>query len=160
MASVTFFALAPGMVAGFVPWYLTNGWAHNEIGNGWLLAAPGVALVGAGVAVLVHAFVTYVIDGLGTPAPVAPTERLVVRGVNRFVRNPMYLAVVATILGQALILARPVLVVYAALAFAVMAAFTRWYEEPILAQQFGPQYETYRHEVPPWLPRVRRTSSS
>jgi len=160
VTSVAFFALAPGVVAGMVPWYLTNGWTRNDPRNGWLLALPGVALVVAGVAVLVDAFARYVIEGFGTPAPVAPTERLVVHGLNRYVRNPMYLAVVATIVGQALLLARPVLLVYAAIAFATMAAFTRWYEEPTLAQRFGSQYEAYCNRVPRWLPRVRHRSKN
>jgi protein-S-isoprenylcysteine O-methyltransferase Ste14 len=160
VTSVAFFALAPGVVAGVVPWYLTNGWTRNDPRNGWLLALPGVALLVAGVAVLVHAFARYVIEGFGTPAPVAPTERLVVGGLNRYVRNPMYLAVVATIVGQALLLARPVLLVYAAIAFATIAAFTRWYEEPTLAQRFGPQYEAYCNKVPRWLPRVRHMSKN
>jgi len=156
--SVAFFALAPGVVAGFIPWYLTGGWARNEPGDGWVLAALGGALIVGGVSVLVHAFARYVIEGRGTPAPPAPTEQLVVGGLNRYVRNPMYVAVIATILGQALFLARPVLLVYAAAAFATMAAFTRWYEEPMLAQQFGSRYEAYCNEVPRWLPRVRGRS--
>lgn len=160
ITSVVFFALAPGLVAGFMPWYLTNGWTRNEGRDGWLLAVLGVALVVAGVAVLVHAFVRFVIEGLGTPAPVAPTERLVVGGLNRYVRNPMYLAVVATILGQALLLARPILLAYAAIAFATMAAFTLLYEEPVLARQFGAEYTEYCKRVPRWLPRIRHGSRS
>jgi protein-S-isoprenylcysteine O-methyltransferase Ste14 len=160
VVSAAFFALAPGLVAGVIPWYLTDGWARNEPSDGWILAALGGALIVGGVAVLVHAFARYVIEGRGSPAPAAPTERLVVGGLNRYVRNPMYVAVIATILGQALFLSRPVLLVYAAGAFATMAAFTRWYEEPVLAQQFGARYETYCKEVPRWLPRVRSRSKS
>ena len=156
--SVVFFALAPGLVAGFVPWYLTNGWTRNDSRDRWLLEVLGIALVVASVAVLIYAFVRYVIEGLGTPAPVAPTERLVIGGLNRYVRNPMYLAVVATILGQALLVGRPILLVYAAIVFATMAAFTLWYEEPVLAQQFGSEYEDYCKQVPRWLPRVRHGS--
>jgi protein-S-isoprenylcysteine O-methyltransferase Ste14 len=158
LTSVGFFALAPGLVAGVMPRYLTDGWTAGIAGGDLLLAVPGAALVVAGAAVLVHAFATYVVDGLGTPAPAAPTERLVVGGLNRYVRNPMYVAVVATIVGQALILARPVLLAYAAVAFATMAAFTRWYEEPVLAEQFGARYAAYCREVPRWLPRLRRSS--
>ena len=93
------------------------------------------------------------VEGLGTPAPVAPTERLVVGGLYRYVRNPMYLAVAATIVGQALLLGRPILLLYAG-AFAVtVAAFVHWYEEPTLRRQFGDDYERYRHAVPAWWPR-------
>jgi protein-S-isoprenylcysteine O-methyltransferase Ste14 len=93
-------------------------------------------------------------EGRGTPAPVAPTERLVTGGVYRYVRNPMYLAVIAIIAGQALLLGQPVLFVYGALAGAAMVAFVRFYEEPELARQYGSEYETYRRAVPGWLPRL------
>lgn len=104
---------------------------------------------------LVHAFARFVIEGLGTPAPVAPTERLVVGGLYRDVRNPMYLAVAATILGQALILGRPGLLVYAAAFGAAVVAFVQIYEEPTLAERYGEAYEAYRRAVPAWWPRRR-----
>ena len=102
---------------------------------------------------MLSAFGRFVVEGLGTPAPVAPTERLVVGGLYRSVRNPMYLAVFAAIVGQALVLGRVVLLAYAALVLAVTAAFVRLYEEPTLARRYGEEYERYRREVPGWLPR-------
>jgi protein-S-isoprenylcysteine O-methyltransferase Ste14 len=158
LGTAAFFAAAPGVVAGLGPWWLTNGWTASSAGTSVareLRLAVGASTVVLATTVLVATFVRYVVDGLGTPAPVAPTERLVVRGVNRYVRNPMYAAVVAAIAGQALLLGRVVLVAYAAVAFAAMAAFARWYEEPVLAERFGPQYESYRRSVPAWLPRLR-----
>jgi protein-S-isoprenylcysteine O-methyltransferase Ste14 len=123
------------------------------------VAAPlrwlGVVLVVAGAAVLVVAFARFVTEGSGTPSPVAPTESLVVGGLYRHVRNPMYLAVVAVIVGQALTLGRPVLLAYAGAVWVVVAAFVRWYEEPTLARTFGPAYEEYRRAVPGWRPRLR-----
>lgn len=102
---------------------------------------------------LLHAFARFVVEGIGTPAPVAPTERLVVGGLYRYVRNPMYLAVTATIVGQALLLGEPILLAYAAALLVVFAAFVRWYEEPTLRRQFGAEYEAYRRAVPGWRPR-------
>jgi protein-S-isoprenylcysteine O-methyltransferase Ste14 len=157
--SVAFFALAPGFVAGVVPWYLTSGWERNDMSAGWLLGVAGGMLIVAGAAVLVSGFVRYVTEGVGTPAPVAPTERLVVGGLNRYVRNPMYLAVVATIVGQALVLARAVLLDYATVAFMTTATFTRLYEEPALTRRFGNQYRAYCQKVPRWLPRPTRRAS-
>jgi protein-S-isoprenylcysteine O-methyltransferase Ste14 len=113
----------------------------------------GALLVGVGVVVLVQAFARFVVEGVGTPAPVAPTERLVVGGLYRYVRNPMYLAVAAIILGQAALLGRPVLLLYAAAFGAAVAAFVRWYEEPALRRQFGAEYEQYLRAVPGWWPR-------
>jgi protein-S-isoprenylcysteine O-methyltransferase Ste14 len=104
--------------------------------------------------VLISAFARFVTEGLGTPAPVAPTERLVVGGLYRHVRNPMYLAVLAAIVGQALILGRAALLVYGAVVAVAFVAFVRLYEEPTLKATFGDAYETYRRAVPGWWPRV------
>ena len=154
--SALFFLLAPGVVAGLIPWWLT-GWEPEDPVSFWgPLRVAGVVLLAAGVGVLLHAFVRFVVEGLGTPAPVVPTKRLVVGGLYRYVRNPMYLAVLAVIVGQALILGRLELLAYAALVAAAFAAFVHWYEEPTLQRQFGDEYEAYRQEVPAWLPRVRR----
>jgi len=71
------------------------------------------------------------------------------------VRNPMYMAVMGAVLGQALLLGQLVLVAYAAVAGAGMAAFVRWHEEPVLARRFGPDYDAYRRAVPGWRPRLR-----
>jgi protein-S-isoprenylcysteine O-methyltransferase Ste14 len=153
--TAAFFALAPATVAGLVPWWLT----------GWRLARPlaewaplrglGGLLVVVGTSALVHAFVRFVVEGLGTPAPVAPTERLVVGGLYRYVRNPMYLAVLAAITGQALLLWQVVLVPYAAVVALAFVLFVLGYEQPSLQRQFGAQYEAYRRAVPGWWPRRR-----
>lgn len=148
-----FLVLAPGVVAGLIPWWLT-GWDVRTPLPFWApLRVVGLVLLVAGALALVQAFVRFVLEGRGTPAPVAPTERLVVGGLYRHVRNPMYLAVTATILGQALLLGQPILLVYAGLFLAVVAAFVRWYEEPTLRRQFGADYERYLREVPAWWPR-------
>jgi protein-S-isoprenylcysteine O-methyltransferase Ste14 len=153
VGSLVFLVLVPGIVAGVVPWWLT-GWRAREPLPYWGLArAVGFVLVVAGAVVLLQAFRRFVVEGAGTPAPVAPTESLVVGGLYRYVRNPMYLAVGATIVGQALTLGRLVLVAYAA-AFAVaVAAFVHRYEEPTLRRRFGSDYERYMRAVPRWWPR-------
>ena len=150
--SSVFFALAPGVVAGVVPWWLT-GWDAEPAGL--LLRGLGAAWLVAGAAVLVHAFARFVREGLGTPAPVAPTQHLVVGGLYRWVRNPMYVAVVSCVMAQALLLSREVLWVYAAFLMVLFFAFVRGYEEPALTRQFGSEYEAYRRAVPGWHPRVR-----
>ncbi len=94
-----------------VPWWLT-GWEVSD--RYWLpVRIAGAVLLAAGIVVLLQAFARFVLEGAGTPAPVAPTERLVIGGLYRYVRNPMYLAVAATIVGQALVLGQPVLLLYA-----------------------------------------------
>ena len=158
--SAVFFVIAPCVVAGLVPYWLT-GWRARA----WLpesldwLAVPlkilGIALIVVAAAALIGAFVRFVVEGLGTPAPVAPPEQLVVGGLYRYVRNPMYVAVLACIIGQFLVLGQPVLLLYAALAFMAVFAFVRLYEEPTLTSRFGDSYREYRDAVPGWWPRLR-----
>ena len=150
--SSLFFALAPGVVAGVVPWWLT-GWEVEPAPA--VVRALGAVVLAASAAVLLHAFARFVREGVGTPAPVAPTAHLVVGGLYRHVRNPMYVAVVGAVVGQALLLGQFGLLVYAALLQAVFVAFVRGYEEPTLRQQFGPEYDAYRAAVPGWWPRAR-----
>jgi protein-S-isoprenylcysteine O-methyltransferase Ste14 len=150
-----FFALAPGTVAGLVPWMLT-GWRPDAAFGHWLPArVAGIVILVAGAAFLVHAFGRFVVEGLGTPSPTAPPAHLVVGGVYRYVRNPMYLAVIAAVLGQALVLWRPVLLGYGVIVAAAMVAFVVGYEQPALTRQFGDEYTAYRRNVPGWVPRIR-----
>jgi protein-S-isoprenylcysteine O-methyltransferase Ste14 len=151
--SLVFLLVAPGVVAGVVPWGLTDWRTETEY---WLpLRLAGLIVLGSGIVVLVQAFLRFAIEGLGTPAPVAPTERLVVGGLYRHVRNPMYLAVATTIVGQAVWLGRPLLLVYAALFGVVVVVFVRAYEEPTLRRTYGDEYERYCDQVPAWWPRLK-----
>jgi protein-S-isoprenylcysteine O-methyltransferase Ste14 len=150
MGSVAFFVMAPGVVAGLVPWLLT-GWSTRP----WWLPAHvfGGLMIVAGLAVLLRAFIRFVLEGIGTPAPIAPTERLVIGGAYRYVRNPMYLAVAALIFGQALLFGQTELLLYATAFCFTVAAFVHGYEEPALSRRFGAQYDAYRRAVPAWRPR-------
>ena len=132
--SVLFFAIAPGIVAGAVPWWLTGWQIRGPLAHWAPVRIAGLIMLIAGALVLVQAFARFVTEGRGTPAPAAPAERLVIGGLYRYVRNPMYLAVVAAITGQALALGQPVLLSYAAAVWVTTAAFARWYEEPALAR--------------------------
>ncbi len=155
VGSAAFFVLAPGVVAGVIPWWLT-GWRMREPLPFWApFRVLGGALLVAGTLALVYAFVQFVAEGAGTPAPVAPTERLVVSGLYRYVRNPMYLAVIATIVGQGLLLGRMLLLLYAVAVGLAFSAFVRGYEEPTLSRRYGAEYEAYRRAVPRWWPRLR-----
>ena len=153
--SLLFLVLAPGVVAGVNPWLITGWNAHEPVAPWLAFRVVGWILIAVGALALLQAFARFVVEGLGTPAPVAPTDRLVVGGLYRYVRNPMYLAVGSIIVGQALVLGRLVLLLYAAAFFATVAAFVHWYEEPTLRRQFGAEYDAYRKAVPRWWPRIR-----
>lgn len=152
MGSTLFFLAAPGVVVGLVPWWLTR-WV--VLPTPLPLRILGGVLLSLALPLLVSAFVRFVRDGLGTPAPIAPTEELVVTGAYRYVRNPMYVAVVTAIVGEALLLGQSALLAYALLVAVLVATFVRVYEEPVLRRQFGEKYEAYRRAVPGWLPRLR-----
>jgi protein-S-isoprenylcysteine O-methyltransferase Ste14 len=156
IGSAVFFVVAPGVVAGLVPW-LISGWQLLRPMSPLAIVrlAAGVVLLVLAVVVLVRAFVRFVVEGGGTPAPVAPTERLVLGGDYRFVRNPMYLAVVTAVLGQAMIFGSLALLGYALAVWAIMAAFVRWYEEPLLLRRYGDEYQRYREAVRAWVPRLQ-----
>jgi protein-S-isoprenylcysteine O-methyltransferase Ste14 len=150
--SAVFLVVAPGVVAGLVPCLLTD-WRSSD--PPVPVALVGAALIALGAGVLLLTFGRFVVEGRGTPAPVAPTERLVVGGLYRHVRNPMYIAVAATIVGQALLLGRPLLLAYAAAYWVIVATFVRTYEEPTLSARYGDDYAAYRRAVPAWRTRLR-----
>jgi protein-S-isoprenylcysteine O-methyltransferase Ste14 len=150
--SLLFLVVVPGSAAGVVPWAITA-WEARTVPLA--VEVAGIALVAAGVAVLLDAFARFALEGRGTPAPVAPTETLVVTGAYRHVRNPMYVAVTSVVAGQALLLGRWELGLYALAFWAVTAAFARLYEEPMLARRHDAAYAAYRDAVPAWIPRLR-----
>jgi protein-S-isoprenylcysteine O-methyltransferase Ste14 len=155
IGSTVFFLVAPGIVAGAIPWWLTRWQLAEPLVDGALTRGLGALLIVVGAVVLVSAFVRFVVEGVGTPAPVAPTERLIVGGLYRYVRNPMYLAVVAIIAGQAFVLGQRPLVTYALLVWVLFATFVKVYEEPTLRRRYGAQYDSYCRRVRGWIPRLR-----
>jgi protein-S-isoprenylcysteine O-methyltransferase Ste14 len=149
--SLLFFVLAPGSTAGLVPWLITRWHVDSPV---WAEVAGSLVTV-AGIALVVATFVQFVVEGRGTPAPVAPTQELVVGGLYRWVRNPMYLGVAAAIGGQALWFTDAGVALWL-LAFVVaVSTFVVLYEEPTLRRTHGASYEAYTAAVRRWIPRVR-----
>jgi protein-S-isoprenylcysteine O-methyltransferase Ste14 len=151
--TLVFTLIAPGTVAGLVPWWLRGGTQAVAIRGPqeWLAGA----MISAGVAIYLHtAFWGFAWIGGGTPAPVAPTKTLVVSGLHRFVRNPMYIGVGLIIAGQAWLFRSPAIALYLALFATAVQLFVLYYEEPTLRRQFGAQYERYRASVPRWFPKI------
>jgi len=151
--SVVWFVVAAGLGAVLVPWWLTGWRIRHPVPWPVGIQVVGVVLIVAGLLITMLVFVEFVRAG-GTPMPGAMTERLVVTGLNRYVRNPIYLGALAVFLGEALMLCWPSLLLYTAVAWAATAAFVRSYEEPALARRFGVDYETYRAQVHAWRPRL------
>jgi protein-S-isoprenylcysteine O-methyltransferase Ste14 len=155
IGSAVFFILAPGTVAGLVPW-LISGWLLQPAFLGAEALRPGgVVLIAGGLFVLIDSFARFAVEGIGTPAPVMPTKHLVVSGWYRYVRNPMYVAVVSVVFGQALLFANVWLFVYAAGVWLGFQGFVMLYEEPTLRRIYGQDYEVYCRAVPRWIPRLK-----
>jgi protein-S-isoprenylcysteine O-methyltransferase Ste14 len=148
-----FLVIAPGFVAGLVPWWISHWRVEAPFFGLQLLRFAGWMLVGPGIIGLLDSFVRFALQGVGTPAPVFPTRHLVVSGLYRYVRNPMYVAVVFTILGQGLILGNVRLLEYGGLVWMLAHLFVLLYEEPNLRSVFGGEYKSFCAEVPRWIPR-------
>jgi protein-S-isoprenylcysteine O-methyltransferase Ste14 len=151
--TVIFFFAAPAVMAGLVPWLIT-GFDRASVPWG-ALDVLGIALAVLGLAAVVECFVRFVREGVGTPAPVAPTEFLVQGGLYRHLRNPMYVGVAAVILGEALVLRSPTLAWWWLIFLVAVVGFAKGYEEPALRDRFGASYDRYRAAVPGWWPRLK-----
>jgi len=153
LGSLVFFILAPGTILGFVPWWLTR-W---RIGPPFFGIEPlrwvGGALIVLGLLPLLSSFARFAWDGLGTPAPIAPPTNLVVTGFYRRVRNPIYVALVIILLGEALLFGDERVAEWAVLFWLFVFAAVVIYEEPTLREQFGEEYRTYCTNVPRWVPK-------
>jgi len=141
----------PGTVVGIVPWWLRD----DALATRGIQAWAAVAVIIVGVAIYLHtAFWGFAAIGGGTPAPIAPTKILVVRGLHRFVRNPMYIGVALVVAGQAWLFHSIKTAIYLACVGLVVHLFVVFYEEPTLARQFGEEYQRYRARVPRWVPKI------
>ncbi len=155
LGSLAMLAVAPGTVAGLVPWLISRWRRRPPLLDVGALRIVGIVLLAAGVAAVVESFARFAIRGRGTPAPHLPTQHLVVSGLYRHVRNPMYVAIVSAIAGQGLLLGDPRVLGYAALVWMAFHLFVVGYEEPTLRRTFGAEFDEFRAHVPRWIPRLR-----
>ena len=152
LQTLAFTIVVPGSVAGYIPWLLR---AHPAPRPTTLTLSSGIVLIAFGVAVYAHtAFWGFAFRGRGTPAPIAPTQDLVISGLHRYVRNPMYIGVLLIVVGQAVLFDSRTVLLYAAFLWLAFHVFVLLYEEPALHKQFGPEYDNYKQRVPRWLPKL------
>lgn len=150
LRSLLFLVLIPGTVAGYIPLrILTRGGdvIRPAASAGTVLAA---SIIACGAAVLLKCVWDFFAVGRGTLAPVDPPKRLVVRGLYRFTRNPMYNGVLAVLAGEAWLFRNTSLLQFAVLMFVIFHVTVLVYEEPALESQFGESYAAYRQAVPRW----------
>lgn len=148
-----FTVLVPGTFAVCVPYLIVTSRGQAPDPGPWAyLAAAGIV---AGAAVYLRCAWDFAVGGQGTPAPIDAPRRLVVRGLYRFVRNPMYVGVVTLLVCEAALFRSLFLLAYAACLAAGFHLFVLLYEEPVLRKKFGEEYAAYCRAVPRWLPRLR-----
>jgi len=155
LGSVIFLVVAPGTLAVYLPWTICR----------WRFASPllrffpfriiGGLMITAGLPILLDSFARFAIQGMGTPAPIAAPRHLVVTGLYRHVRNPMYVAVSLLIFGQGLLFGSVSVLELGVVVWLGFFAFVVFYEEPVLRQKFGQEYEEFCARVPRWIPRLK-----
>lgn len=153
LRSLLWTILLPGFFAGYVPWrFFALRSVRLELSKPAHLI--GLLSVMIGVALLAGCIVQFARSGRGTLSPVDPPRHLVVRGLYRFVRNPMYISVTMIVFGEALLTSSTALAVYWFVWFLCANAFVMGYEEPTLRHSFGAEYDAYTRQVGRWLPRL------
>ncbi len=152
--TVVFVAIAPGTLVVAVPALMV--WITGARPADPVTTATGCAIMAAGLAVFLWCVADFVTAGRGTPDPNRPPTELVVRGLFRLVRNPMYAGVVSMIAGEAALVRSPLLLAWGAMVLLAFHVRVIVYEEPTLARSFGRAWDDYRTHVPRWLPRLRR----
>ena len=159
LKAVMFTLLIPGTVTVLVPYVLLHSDLDYAVRIPSTLRVLGLLPLGAGIAVYLRCAWDFGVAGRGTPAPYDPPRVLVTRGLYAFVRNPIYVAIVGIIFGEALLCSSIALLGYGVLLLALLHLRLLLYEEPRLRRKFGAGYDEYCHAVPRWLPRKIRPAS-
>ena len=154
--TLIFTILVPGTIAVLLPYRLATSSGARDLVAFGSLRYFGLLFIVAGALIYLWCAWDFAITGRGTPAPIDPPKELVVRGLYKYVRNPMYIGVLCLVVGQAIWFGALWLFVYAAIVFLSFSAFVIFYEEPALSGKFGDAYRRYCLRVPRWLPELRR----
>jgi protein-S-isoprenylcysteine O-methyltransferase Ste14 len=152
--SFLFLLIAPGFVAGVVPYWISRWHSGPAFVGSAAIRILGVLLIFVGAPLLLDSFARFALQGLGTPAPVFPTKHLVVTGFYRYVRNPMYAGVASVIFGQGLHFVNVRVLEYGVVICLAFHLFILLYEEPTLQRTFHEEYEEFCENVPRWIPRL------
>ena len=150
LAKNLLFTVLPGSVTVLFPYWILDSppvWSPPE--------GVGSLFICLGFAIYFRCLWSFAARGGGTPAPIDAPKKLVVDGLYRYVRNPMYLGVFAVLLGETLLFRSLALGLYSLGCFVVWHLFVLLYEEPVLSRNFGTDYDRYRDQVSRWCPRLR-----
>lgn len=150
--TLIFTILVPGTMTILIPHWLL---AAETLQPASVLRCFGLIPLAIGVAIYLWCAWDFATFGRGTPVVFDPPKNLVVRGLYRFVRNPMYVGILSILFGEAALFASSRLTVYAAIMALVFHTFVVFYEEPALRKQFGESYRSYFAKTPRWFPKAR-----
>ena len=158
LKTITFTILVPGSATALIPYLLLSGRSARSSFDAGLFGYFGALPILLGASIYLWCAYDFTFAGKGTPAPIDPPLKLVVRGLYRFVGNPMYVGILLVLLGEALLFGSPLLLGYAALLLLIFHLFVVLYEEPALKRKFGEAYHRYGDSVPRWLPNAKMLS--
>lgn len=157
LIKLTIFTVAlPGSITVWIPLYWLMPWLRRAVTPSlwWQVLASALILIGAWG--YFWCGLDFVFRGRGTPAPIDPPQVLVVQGLYKYTRNPMYLSVLTVLAGEYVLFRSAIFLEYAVLVALGFFLFVLLYEEPALTRKMGAAYEQYREEVPRWIPRFWR----
>jgi protein-S-isoprenylcysteine O-methyltransferase Ste14 len=155
LRNLVFTVVVPGTGGAYLPWLILTRHGASPAPVAW----PAAAVVAIGVALYLWCLCVFAAVGRGTPGPWDPPRRLVAVGPYRWVRNPIYLAALLVVVGEAWLFGSAALLVYAGAVAVGFHLLVVGYEEPRLRAQFGERYQAYRRAVPRWIPRPPVTSA-
>ena len=147
--------VVPGAACVLIPYYILNGARISLTPPLGILQVMAILIAGLGLYMIVWVSTAFVRQGKGTPIPIDPPTQLVITGLYRYVRNPMYVGAVLIILAEAIYFGSAWLMLYAVGLWAALHTALVVFEEPQLKKRFGADYEQYLKAVPRWIPKMR-----
>jgi protein-S-isoprenylcysteine O-methyltransferase Ste14 len=156
LKSLFFLIFVPGLLIGYIPYVVST--TDTEFASLGVIAYIAFLLWFLASAAMFWCFWNFLVNGRGTPAPIDPPKELVVVGLYRYVRNPMYVAGLIGLLGWILWSPSFSLILVFIIFFIATHLFITLYEEPNLKKRFGESYEQYLHQVPRWIPKFTKNS--
>lgn len=155
LRTIIFMVLVPGTALLYVPYEIVTSAFDTTFYMGVFRYSALIPWL-SGISIVSWCVWDFMFKGKGTPAPIDPPKELVVSGLYKYVRNPMYIGVLLILSGHILWFGSLLLILYAAGTFVVFYLFVLFYEEPHLQKVFGDSYRLYLQKIPRWIPRARK----
>ena len=151
LRNVFFVLLQPGIVVGLIPYFIVTRSQAKSLATLHTTHYLGLLAMLVGLIVVLSCVFGFIKHGKGTLSPADPTQRLVIKGLYRYSRNPMYVGVLLLLLGEALLFGSAMLLLYMLLVGIGFHLFVVYVEEPRLRKDFGEQYKVYCQKVRRWV---------